>query len=188
MEGAVLALDVLAQAGPSRLIGTLVNGLSLGAIYGLLAMGFVIIFKATQVVNFAHGAMATLGAYFTAVVAVDLNFPGRYIQGPPVLRWSVSVLVALALSALVGMLLMTQAGVLAAAKSIEELDFDGVAPTERCAGDPNDIVQRTIWIGRPDPEGLVSGTAGTGTRTIESFYTHPVPADYVFEGACYKIS
>ena len=46
---------------------------------------------------------------------------------------------------------MTQAGVLSAAKSIEELDFDGVAPTEQCAGDPNDIVQRTIWIGRPDP-------------------------------------
>lgn len=83
---------------------------------------------------------------------------------------------------------LTQAGVLAAAKSIEELDFDGVAPTERYAGDPNDIVQRIIWIGRPDPEGLAAGTSGTGTRTIESLYTHPVAADYVFEGACYKIS
>ena len=83
---------------------------------------------------------------------------------------------------------MTQAGVLAAAKSIEELDFEGIAPTERYAGEPNDIVQRTIWIGRPDPEGLAAGTSGTGTRTIESFYTHPVAADYVFEGACYKLS
>ena len=77
---------------------------------------------------------------------------------------------------------MTQAGVLSAAKSIEELDFDGVAPTERYAGDPNDIVQRTIWIGRPDPEGLAAGTAGTGTRTIKSFHTHPVAAEYVFDG------
>ena len=83
---------------------------------------------------------------------------------------------------------MTQAGVLAAAKSIEELDFDGVAPTERYAGDPNDIVQRTIWIARPDPEGLAAGISGTGTKTIESYYTHPVAADYVFEGACYKVS
>lgn len=83
---------------------------------------------------------------------------------------------------------MTQAGVLAAAKSIEELDFDGAAPAERYAGDPNDIVQRTIWIGRPDPGGLAAGTSGTGTRTIESSYIHPVAADYVFEGACYKLS
>ncbi len=83
---------------------------------------------------------------------------------------------------------MTQAGVLSAAKSIEELDFDGVAPTERYKGNPNDIVQRTIWIGRPDPEGFAAATSGTGTRTIESFYTHPVAAEYVFEEACYKIS
>lgn len=101
----VLVLGVGAQSGQSRFLATIVSGLSLGAIYALLAMGFVIIFKATQVVNFAHGAMATLGAYFTAVVAVDLNFPGRYLQGSPLLSWLVSVMVALLLSALVGMML-----------------------------------------------------------------------------------
>ena len=105
MTGMVLALGIVAQSAPSQFMGTIVNGISLGAIYALLAMGFVIIFKATQVVNFAHGALATLGAFFTSVVAVDLNFPGRYMSGPPVLRWSVSVLVALVLSAVVGMLL-----------------------------------------------------------------------------------
>ena len=83
---------------------------------------------------------------------------------------------------------MTQAGVLAAAKSIEELDFDGVAPVERYKGAPNEIVQRRIWIGRPDPEGLAAGTAGAGTSAIESMYTHPVAADYVFEEACFKFS
>jgi branched-chain amino acid transport system permease protein len=105
MTEPLFALSLLAQSGPSQFLGAIVNGLSLGAIYALLAMGFVIIFKATQVVNFAHGAMATLGAFFTAVVAVDLNFPGRYMQGSPVLGWFASVLVALVLSALVGMLL-----------------------------------------------------------------------------------
>lgn len=101
---AALTLPI-AQSGTNQLLETIVNGLSLGAIYSLLAMGFVIIFKATQVVNFAHGAMATLGAYFVAVVAVDLNFPGRYLDGSPLLGWSVSVLAALAMSAAVGMLL-----------------------------------------------------------------------------------
>ena len=83
---------------------------------------------------------------------------------------------------------MTQAGVLAAAKSIEELDFDGVAPIERYVGEPNDIVQRTIWIGRADPQALAEGVDATGITTIEWAYTHPVAADYVFEGACYKLS
>ena len=101
----VLTLGTPGQAGPSQLAETIVNGLSLGTIYALPAMGFVIIFKATQVVNFAHGAMATLGAFFTAVVAVEFNFPGRFMEGSPVLGWSVSVVVALVLSAMVGVLL-----------------------------------------------------------------------------------
>ena len=68
-------------------------------------MGFVIIFKATQVVNFAHGALATVGAFITAGVAVELNFPGRFLDLPPLLGWSTSVVTALVLSALMGILL-----------------------------------------------------------------------------------
>lgn len=98
-------MEILAQAEYSQLAGTIVSGLSLGTIYALLAMGFVIIFKATQVVNFAHGAMATLGAFITAGVAVELNFPGRFLDLPPLLGWSISVLTALSLSALTGILL-----------------------------------------------------------------------------------
>ncbi len=101
----LLTIGLLAQAEPSRLAGTIVSGLSLGTIYALLAMGFVIIFKATQVVNFAHGALATLGAFLTSAVAVELNFPGRYLDIPPLLGWAISVVTALVLSALVGILL-----------------------------------------------------------------------------------
>ena len=39
-------------------------GLALGSRYALVALGFVIIFKATGVINFAQGAMVTLGGYF----------------------------------------------------------------------------------------------------------------------------
>ena len=41
----------------------LVNGLGKGAVYALLALGFVIIFKATEVVNFAHGSLVLVGGY-----------------------------------------------------------------------------------------------------------------------------
>ena len=40
-------------------------GLALGSRYALVALGFVIIFKATGVINFAQGALVTLGAYLT---------------------------------------------------------------------------------------------------------------------------
>lgn len=45
------------------LVQFVISGLSLGSIYALLALGFVIIFKATEVVNFAHGSILALGAY-----------------------------------------------------------------------------------------------------------------------------
>ena len=39
------------------------SGLGLTALYGLLALGFVIIYRASGVLNFAHGAMMVLGGY-----------------------------------------------------------------------------------------------------------------------------
>lgn len=45
-------------------LGTLPGGLVTGAVYALLAMGLVFIYKATRVPNFAYGAMATLVAFF----------------------------------------------------------------------------------------------------------------------------
>ena len=41
------------------------GGLALGARYALVALGFVIIYKATGVINFAQGALLALGAYLT---------------------------------------------------------------------------------------------------------------------------
>jgi branched-chain amino acid transport system permease protein len=44
----------------------LINGISLGGIYALIALGFVVVFKATEVVNFAHGSLLVLGGYVIA--------------------------------------------------------------------------------------------------------------------------
>ena len=45
------------------------NGLALGARYALVALGFVIIYRATGVINFAQGALVALGAYLTYAFA-----------------------------------------------------------------------------------------------------------------------
>ncbi len=42
----------------------LVNGVCVGLLYGISAMGFVMIFKASSVLNFAHGELLALGAFF----------------------------------------------------------------------------------------------------------------------------
>jgi branched-chain amino acid transport system permease protein len=49
----------------------LFSGLALGSIYGLVALGFAVVFKATDVFNFAQGMFAVCGAYF-AVTALSL--------------------------------------------------------------------------------------------------------------------
>src|SRR6202030_3011084 len=42
----------------------LVSGIALGCVYGLIALGFVLIYKATEVVNFAQGDLMMLGGFF----------------------------------------------------------------------------------------------------------------------------
>jgi len=53
----------------------LFTGLGIGAVYALVALGFVLIFRATNVVNFAQGEFAMVGAYLMVVFAVDLQWP-----------------------------------------------------------------------------------------------------------------
>jgi len=81
---------------------------------------------------------------------------------------------------------LTQAGVLAAAKSLESVTFDGLAPDETYVGEPNDRVQRAQFISRPDPAGLADGTS-TGTSLIESMYTSPTAEAYEFNETCFEL-
>ncbi len=54
----------------------LVNGVAVGCIYGLIALGFVLIYKATEVVNFAQGELMMLGAFmaYTFIGLLGLNY------------------------------------------------------------------------------------------------------------------
>ncbi|NYJ06900.1 branched-chain amino acid ABC transporter permease [Petropleomorpha daqingensis] len=47
----------------TQFLSLLLNGISLGTMYALIALGFVIIFKASEVVSFTHGSLLLLGAY-----------------------------------------------------------------------------------------------------------------------------
>ncbi len=105
MDAAVVVAQVAGAGGAEKFINALSSGLALGAIYAILALGFVIIFKATQVVNFAHGALAAVGAYFTVYFATVLNVPGRFLEFLPyTAQWVLSAALAVLATAVVGMI------------------------------------------------------------------------------------
>src|SRR5439155_24073294 len=54
-------------------IQQLVGGVALGCVYGLIALGFVLIYKATEVVNFAQGDLMMLGGFFAFTFITQLG-------------------------------------------------------------------------------------------------------------------
>src|SRR5438876_2885129 len=57
------------------LIQLLVNGLVVGTLYGVVAMSFVLIYKATQVVNFAQGELLLIGAWVCWALLAKYQVP-----------------------------------------------------------------------------------------------------------------
>ena len=76
-----------------QFVQLVISGVALGCIYGLIALGFVLIYKATETVNFAQGELMMLGAFCGLAGSTLLGFP----------FW-VSVLGTLAAMALFGVL------------------------------------------------------------------------------------
>ncbi|MCA9981915.1 MAG: branched-chain amino acid ABC transporter permease [Anaerolineales bacterium] len=70
------------------------SGLTNGAILSLVALGFVLIYKATDVINFAQGEFLLFGAFITYGLIVDLG-----------IAWPLSIMVAILLAAVLGVLI-----------------------------------------------------------------------------------
>lgn len=58
----------------SQMVPLLLNGVALGAIYAIVALGFVLVIKATGVLNFAHGYFLMFGGYLAVTFLVRLDF------------------------------------------------------------------------------------------------------------------
>ncbi len=113
----------------------IVSGISQGCIYGLIALGFVLIYKATETVNFAQGELMMLGAFLGVTATTVLGLP----------YWA-AVAVALLVMALFGFVLER-------------------AVLEPILGQPAfAIIMVTIGIGFV-ARGLVTMIPGWGTET-----------------------
>ena len=72
---ALIFLALVAAKGLHDVAQTGVNGLSLGAIYGLGAVGLTLVYGILKLVNFAHGDFLTFGAYMAYLVNVTWGMP-----------------------------------------------------------------------------------------------------------------
>lgn len=68
--GVSRAEELARLAGPGRgvLLQAVVTGLLLGGVYGLVSMGLTLVFGVLDIVNFAHGALMTVGMYAAFVL------------------------------------------------------------------------------------------------------------------------
>ena len=69
-----IAASVPGRGKGLEVLQLLISGLANGCIYGLIALGFVLIYKATEQVNFAQGDMMMLGAFIALTFTNDEFF------------------------------------------------------------------------------------------------------------------
>lgn len=96
----------------STLVLVATRGTAIGLMYGVVALGFVVVYRATRVLNFAHGAIGAAGGVIMASMVGDgglgivrwrgLNPIGRYADH--VAGWAANLLLAAALTAVLAMI------------------------------------------------------------------------------------
>ena len=63
-----------------QLIQQIINGISLGSIYALIALGYTMVYGIISLINFAHGEIYMIGAYvgYTITTFLVLDFFSNY--------------------------------------------------------------------------------------------------------------
>jgi branched-chain amino acid transport system permease protein len=112
-----------------------VNGAAVGAIYGLTALGFVLIYKATNVINFAQGEFLLVGAYafYSAFVLLELPALVAVFVGVIIVAALAAAIERLLLRPLIGQdpiaVIMMTIGLSAVLKAVVQI-FYGTTPRE----------------------------------------------------------
>ncbi|MCC6898636.1 MAG: branched-chain amino acid ABC transporter permease [Polyangiaceae bacterium] len=90
----------------SQFFQQVINGLSLGSIYALIALGYTMVYGILKLINFAHSEVFMVGAYTGFYAAGALGIEGLEQRGAPFPLYLalVVLLVAMAASALLGVL------------------------------------------------------------------------------------
>lgn len=60
---------------PLLFLNQLINGLHIGSIYALIALGYTMVYGIVKLINFAHGDIIMVGAYVSLILIVDAGIP-----------------------------------------------------------------------------------------------------------------
>ncbi|MHB8140410.1 MAG: branched-chain amino acid ABC transporter permease [Vulcanimicrobiaceae bacterium] len=83
----------------------LVNGIALGGIYALIALGYTMVYGIIELINFAHGDVYTLGSFFSLTILGALGVSGE-VRGPLlIVDVGVTIIGAAMLCGIVGILI-----------------------------------------------------------------------------------
>lgn len=58
-----------------RFLSSLINGVSLGSVYAIIALGYTMVYGIAKMLNFAHGDVIMVGAYITFIVMNNAGLP-----------------------------------------------------------------------------------------------------------------
>lgn len=88
---------------PSTLPQQVVNGILLGAIYALIALGYTMVYGVLKLINFAHGEVFMLGAYAALFASWGLGYvPGNTLSGSSALNLVLMLLCSMTVCAIIG--------------------------------------------------------------------------------------
>jgi branched-chain amino acid transport system permease protein len=83
----------------------LINGLSLGGIYALIALGYTMVYGIIELINFAHGDVYTLGTFFSLAILTLLGVDS-VVHGPALVGvLAITILGAMILCGLTGVII-----------------------------------------------------------------------------------
>jgi len=80
----------------------IVNGLTLGAIYALIALGYTMVYGILKFINFAHGDILMVGA-FIGLICYQFMVPNDAVGAWPMLAFFIAIIVSMVLCGLLGM-------------------------------------------------------------------------------------
>ncbi|MBD2141501.1 branched-chain amino acid ABC transporter permease [Dolichospermum planctonicum CS-1226] len=86
----------------------LLNGLSIGSVYAIFALGYTLVYSILGIINLAHGAIFTLGAYFTyALMGGNFGFSGLLANAalPVKLPFTIALILGSILAGLIGVIM-----------------------------------------------------------------------------------
>ena len=68
--------------GPAELVTQILNGVVLGLLYAVIALGFMLILGTMEVINFAHGVLFALGGYLALTLQPHVGWWGALVLAP----------------------------------------------------------------------------------------------------------